>query len=154
MDDIYFTDKKSRRNGNDDKSKNDRFTRSEYHDISSNPNLKKRSSAPVVPPKKNSFTVNIPDGEFDVPEYQPERDRTPQGKRRVPAAPPSRTPSGIRVSDSVSLEYKKSTAPDRAPSAPRSRTPQKPPVAPKKKNKNAGPKIAIALFLVVLEVGS
>ncbi len=151
MDDIYFTDKRSRRNGNDDKPKNDRFTQSEYNDISSNPNLKKRSSAPVVPPKKTGFTVNIPDDEFNVPEYQPARDRTPQGQRRVPVQP-TRTPSGIKVSDSVSLEYKqgaKNHAPGRTPSAPRSRTPQKPPVAQHKVKKKIGGKIALAVVLLL-----
>ena len=149
MDDIYFTDKRSRRNGNDDKDKNDRFTKSEYRDISSNPNLKKRSSGNTVPPKKPGFTVNIPDEEFDAPEYIPERSRTPQGAKRVSAPPPSRTPSGIKVSDSISLEHRPSVS-DRTPSAPRSRTPQKPPVAERKQKKKIGGKIAIAVMLVLL----
>lgn len=149
MDDIYFTDKRSRRNGNEDKTKNDRFTQSEYHDISSNPNLKKRYTEPVVPPKKTGFTVNIPENKFDVPEYPSSRNRTPQGQKRVSAPPPVRKPSGLNVSDSVSLEYKKSEAPNRTPSAVRSRTPQRPPVAPKKKNNKIGIKIALAVMLVV-----
>lgn len=149
MDDIYFTDKRSRRNGNDDKDKNDRFTKSEYRDISSNPNLKKRSSGNTVPSKKPGFTVNIPDEEFDAPEYIPGRSRTPQGAKRVSAPPPSRTPSGIKVSDSVSLEHRPSVS-DRSPSAPRSRTPQRPPVAQRRPKKKIGGKIAIAVMLILL----
>lgn len=149
MDDIYFTDKRSRRNGNDDKSKNDRFIQSEYSDISSNPNLKKRSAASAVPPKKTGFKVNIPESEYDVPEYPPVRNRTPQGQKRVSAQPPSRTPSGIRVSESVSLEYSADKK-RQAPTEPRSRTPQKPPVAPKKTNRKFGGKIALAVFLVLI----
>lgn len=152
MDDIYFTDKKSRRNGNNDKPKNDRFTQSEYHDISSSPELKKRSAQNTVPPKKNSFKVNIPDEKFDVPEYNPQS-RTPQGQRRVPVTPPARTPSGVRVSDSISLEYtpeRKPAPQNRTPQAPRSRTPQKPPVAQRKKKNKIGGKIALALVLILL----
>lgn len=149
MDDIYFSDKRSRRNGNDDKDKNDRFTKSEYRDISSNPNLKKRTSDNTVPKKKAGFTVNIPDDEFDAPEYIPERSRTPQGAKRVSAPPPSRTPSGIKVSDSISLEHRPSVS-DRTPSAPCSRTPQRPPVAQRKPKKKIGGKIAFAVVLVLL----
>lgn len=149
MDDIYFSDKRSRRNGNDDKDKNDRFTKSEYRDISSNPNLKKRTSDNTVPQKKAGFTVNIPDDEYDAPEYIPERSRTPQGAKRVSAPPPSRTPSGIKVSDSISLEHRPSVS-DRTPSAPRSRTPQRPPIAERKQKKKIGGKIAFAVVLVLL----
>ena len=149
MDDIYFSDKRSRRNGNDNQNKGERFTQSEYRDINSNPNLKKRSAEQSVPPKKTGFTVSIPDDEFEVPEYIPEKSRTPQGAKRVSAPPPTRTPSGIRVSDSISLEHNPAPHGHNPPPR-RSRTPQRPPVADKKPKKKIGGKIAVAAVLVLL----
>lgn len=148
MDDIYFTDKKGRRNGKEKKPDSDRFTQSDYKDIENNPALKKRSQQPKTAPKKKDFKVQISDDDFNRV-TQP--DRTPKGRKQsdIPSPPQSRTPSGERVKNDVPLNRTPAQKPQRPPDPP-SRQPQRPPVAPvKKKKKKIGGKLAVALFLVI-----
>lgn len=140
MDDIYFTDKKGRRNGKKPPSSNERFTQSEYDDINSSPSLQKRTKSETAPSQRKNFRVNIPEENLTV-------DRTPQGRRRsdIPAPPPSRKrPAPTRI---PSEEYDYTPSP--APGSP-SRNPKSAPVAPRKKKKRriAG-KLILVLFLLV-----
>lgn len=148
MDDIYFTDKKGRRNGKEKKSDSERFTQSDFKDIQSNPSLRKRSQHAEAAPKKKEFKVQISDDDFDRV-TQP--DRTPRGRKQadIPSPSQSRTPSRERIEDDVPLNRTPAPRPQRPP-APTSRQPQRPPVAPvKKKKKKIGGKLAVALFLVI-----
>lgn len=146
MDDIYFTDKKSRRNGNETNRTSERFTKSEYHDIHSDPSLKKRSAAQNMPQQKKNFTVNIPEDELQTDYRVAQPKRTPVSNRRydIPSPAPSRTPTGSRVRDEAGYTPAKKSAP------PPSRTPQKAPVAPRKKKNKAGGKIVVAVLMMLL----
>lgn len=141
MDDIYFTDKEGRRNGKNKRSSGERFTQSEYNDLSSNPSLKKRTRSQSTVPEKKNFRVSLPDEEYRTPSVQ---SRTPQGRRRtdIPAPPASRAPSSRQRSAPVYYEQEEYTPP-------RSRDPKMPPVAPeRKKKRHIGAKLFVALLLI------
>ncbi len=152
MDDIYFTDKKGRRNGNSDKAPSDRFTESEFE-------VPEYKADAYSKPKK-SFSVSLPE---DEQIHVPKADRTPG--RRVSAAPnppssrqsqaPSRRSPVYEVPeyDYGSREEYDSTPPRRTPEiGSPSRQPKKAPPPkkqPKKKKKNkVGGKIAVALIML------
>ncbi len=154
MDDIYFTDKKGRRNGNGDKAPSDRFTESGYE-------APEYNAASYSKPSGN-FSVKLPDEEKI---YVPKADRTPG--RRVSAAPPpsrhsSSTPSKAPVYEVPDYGYDLSEDYEDAPArtAPRvgspsrqpikAPTPQKKPQKKKKKKKaKVGGKIAVALIMLL-----
>ncbi len=149
MDDIYFTDKKGRRNGKEKKSDSERFTQSDYNDIQSNPSLRKRSPQAQKAPVKKDFRVHISDDDFDRVTHI---DRTPKGRKQsdIPSPPQSRRPSGERAAGDIPLSHTPAPRPQRVPAPPpASRQPQRPPVAPvRKKKSKVGGKIAVALFIV------
>lgn len=143
MDDIYFTDKKGRRNGKDKKASGERFTQSEYNDINSNPSLKKRTREQGSVPAKKNFRVNLPDEDYTT---HPAPSRTPQGRRRtdIPAPPATRAPASRQRSAPVYYEQEEYEPP-------RSREPKKPPVGPKRKKKrHIGAKLFVGFFLIAV----
>ena len=148
MDDIYFTDKKGRRNGKEKKPDSDRFTESDFDDIDANPSLKKRTKNPPTPPPKKNFRVNISEEDYN---RSTEIDRTPKGRRRsdIPALPQSRVPTGSRITDDTPLRHDVTSTPRKAPPPPPSRQPKSEPVAQKRKKKSGvGGKIAVGVFLL------
>lgn len=159
MDDIYFSDKKSRRNNDEDAhSAKDRFTDGNHHNIDANDELKKRTEFTAPDYEKRDFSVNIPEHDFDAYRQNPQKSRTPQGERK---APPTRTPTGSRApsgtrttgaaTNRVPLERK---APEGRAVPAHARTPQKPPVKPKeKKNIKLIIGITIPSILLVLILG-
>ncbi|MBE6774506.1 MAG: LytR family transcriptional regulator [Ruminococcaceae bacterium] len=140
MDDIYFTDKKGRRNGKENKSSADRFSESGFYE------------APPYEPenydknKKKSFTVNIPESDYG---FSPEESRTPTG-RRVSGTPVQRrrvpyTPAEAETNyDIPQEEYR------RPPAGSPSRQPKRPPVAPRKKKRKIGGKLFVAFLMLVI----
>lgn len=150
MDDIYFTDKKGHRNGKENKPSKERFSQSSYKDIDADPSLKKREKTQQIPPQRKTFSVNIPEDDFN---RRTAVDRTPQGRRRsdISSPPPSRTPVGERVRNDVPLHYNPTAR--QQPNPPASREPKSRPVAPvRKKKSGVGGKIAVALFMIVFAV--
>lgn len=145
MDDIYFTDKDSRRNGKSKKNTGERITQSEYNDINANPSLKKRTRQQTSVPAKKNFRVNLPDEDYIAPGVQ---SRTPQGRRRtdIPAPPATRVPVQKQRTAPVYYEQEEYEPP-------RSREPKRPPVGPKRKKKrHIGAKLFVAFFLIVAVV--
>lgn len=152
MDDIYFSDKKSRRNSDDDKHlPRERFSHSSSYEMQENPSLKKRSAGSGSSRDAHNFSVTLPD-DFDV--Y---RDRTPKGpapqtkrEARPSASASSRTPTGRRVNSPVApahIPVEKKHIPEHA------RVPQKPPVKPQKKNIKGKVALAVSSVLLLLFVG-
>lgn len=145
MDDIYFTDKKKKTDKDGRNEQKDRFTESEYRDIDSSPSLKKRSANQEIPPHKGKFTVNIPEEAFERTES-----RTPQGQRKAPPPPPSRTPSGNRVNPGAYTPVERTRNP--APT-PVSRQPQGQPMKPDKAEIRRKIIIGVSVFVLVFIVG-
>ncbi len=149
MDDIYFTDKKGRRNGKDNKPPSDRFTESEYYEAPA------YNQSPSDKKKKN-FTVNLPEGERSTPAYM---DRTPGKRVKAPASrqtstPPYEAPVYEIPSYDYEDDYVQTPPPRKAPAEPSpSRQPKKPAVDTKKKKKKnkakIGGKIAVALIMLI-----
>lgn len=167
MDDIYFSDRRNRRNENDGNHiPKERFSHSDY-DMQENPYLKKRSPHPDIHTSGEKFTVNIPDDGFDV--YRSDRpvSRTPQGQRKAPA--PSRTPSGAKAGTHTGTTHtpiERKTAPQHsAPSharpaqrpvqnrTPQGRAPQRPPVKPPKPDTKKTAIIAVCSLVAVFILG-
>ncbi len=150
MDDRYFSDKRSRRSRDDsDYSPRERFTESNRYDMQGNPDLKKRTAKGQ--PSRETFTVNIPEYEYDYDDLDVYRDipeiRTPQGERLAP--PPSRTPTGSRVTSDTDTEHKpERAAPVRKPRPEPNRAPKRPPVnspvTPPKRSGKVSIKVKIA----------
>lgn len=147
MDDIYFTDKKDRKNDNGNRTpQKDRFKESDYEDISSAPSLKKRSKGNEIPPRKGKFTVNIPEEALNDTV-----NRTPQGQRRVSSQPYSRVPSGQRIGgQNIPRDYR--PMPPSAPPQPQ-RTPAGAPVKNNKKDIRKKIAVAVSVFILVFIVG-
>lgn len=144
MDDIYFTDKKGRRNGNERQTPvDDRFLESDFSE-SDDYIYSDRASAQ----KSRDFTVKIPDQKLNTPYTQA---RTPQGRRRadIPSPPPTRPTQRINTQPTPTYNYNNEQRIPR-PADPVSRQPKKPPVAPRKKKKKIGGKIFAVLMLLVV----
>lgn len=148
MDDIYFTDKKGRRNGKEKNSSSERIIKSEYNDITSDPSLQKRSKPKSIPPQRKNFKVSIP--EEEIGQVTPQS-RTPQGRRRtdIPAPPASRAPSSRRIGTSTESYSEPAPRSVPTPGSP-SRQPQSSPVAPRKKKRSrVGGKLLVGFILIV-----
>lgn len=149
MDDIYFTDKKGRRNNSEKRPASDRFTESEYYEAPPyNQNAHKR---------KKTFTVNIPEEERSAPLYT---DRTP-GRRVAPPSSRQQPRSAYKNSDyeipsfDYDEDFRSSPAPRKAPAVGSpSRQPQRPATEQKRKKKKKSKgkiflKLAVAFIMLI-----
>ncbi len=158
MDDIYFSDKRNRRqNGDSEYTPRERFSHSDRYDMQENPSLRKRSPYPEAESDRDVFSVSFPDDDgFDAYRDTPVN-RTPQGQRI--SAPPSRTPTGARIRQNQPDEYVplQKTHSERPPVK---RPPVKRPPQTPKRSSQQGPKktdfslskknIAAAIGIVIL----
>lgn len=162
MDDIYFSDKRNRRqNGDSEYTPRERFSHSDRYDMQENPSLRKRSPYPETDSDRDVFSVSFPDDDdFDVYRDVPVN-RTPQGQRL--SAPPSRTPTGARIGQNQPDEYiplqkthserppvKRPPAkrPPQAPKRSPEQNPKKPQFSFSKKNIAAAIGVVILVFIL------
>lgn len=158
MDDIYFSDKRNRRNNGDgDYTPRDRFSQSDRYDMQENPVLKKRTPYSGADSENDLYSFSA-DDDIDFDAYREMSiDRTPRGQRL--SSPPSRTPTGARVGQNQTDGYiplhkphseaqpvKRSPvkSPSQAPKRPSQQDPKKPGFSFSKKN------IAVAIGALVL----
>lgn len=149
MDDIYFTDKKGRRNGKNNSPSSDRFTESGYE-------VPEYNQDAYSKPGKN-FSVNIPADESNtrIPGERVQTTPPPAPRTRKPM---EYTPPRYDIPDyGYDDEYEPEATVQKVPEiGSPSRQPKKPAAAqngkkkPKKKKRKIGGKIAVAFIMLAV----